>query len=192
MGAVDADSIDDPIPPVENILKRCDHSSLLMTYNIPSFPDSNVMVFLAMVAKSYGRVLKGGIPDKVAAARTVLRDWNCGKIPYYSTPPEDDVMAAADVHSKKTAVIVSQMSKELNLEKWDEEVMNALKDKDALDFVQLKGDTRSSSSMHVDAVKFLTGDDNNDDDSNDDMDVEDAKTSRANLKDADDYDFDAM
>ena len=196
LGCVDADSIDDPVPPVEAILQRCDHASLLMTYNIPSFPDGNVMVFLAMVAKSHGRVLKGGIPDKISAARTVLRDWNSGKIPYYTKPPQDTVMAAADSNSKKTAVIVSKMSKELNLEKWDAEVMNSLKDRDELDFVQLKEGPRASSLMDVDAVKFLKGDDNNDDSEeesdDDDMDVEDGKESRANLKDAEDYDFDDM
>jgi nuclear GTP-binding protein len=45
------------------------------------------MTFLAMVARTKGRVLQGGIPDKVMAARLVLKDWNRGKIPYYSVPP---------------------------------------------------------------------------------------------------------
>lgn len=30
---------------------------------------------------------QGGIPDLEAAAVSVLRDWNSGKIPYYSAPP---------------------------------------------------------------------------------------------------------
>lgn len=197
LGCVDAHSMDDPIPPVEDILKRCDHSSLLMTYNIPTFPPGNVMVFLAMVAKSYGRVLKGGIPDKVAAARTVLKDWNSGKIPYYTPAPTQDAdMGAEDSNDNKTAVIVSQMGKEINLQKLDEEVMNSLKDTDEMDFVQLKEDTKSSS-MDVDTLNMLKGGKKSkksaeeDDDSDDDaMEVE--SNTRANLKDAEDYDFDEM
>jgi len=194
LGSVDAHSIDDPIPPVEDILKRCDHSSLLMTYNIPTFPPGNVMVFLAMVAKSYGRVLKGGIPDKVAAARTVLKDWNSGKIPYYTPAPTLDAdMGSEESNKKKTAVIVSQMGKELNLQKLDEEVMNALKDTDEMDFVQLKADTKKSS-MGVDTLKVLKGGKKNrksaDDSDDDAMEVDDGN--KASLKDADDYDFDDM
>ena len=35
--------------------------------------------------------MKGGIPDYVDSARLVLRDWNTGKIPYYTAPPEPDL-----------------------------------------------------------------------------------------------------
>ena len=31
---------------------------------------------------------KGGVPDTIAAARIVLNDWNIGRIPYYTNPPE--------------------------------------------------------------------------------------------------------
>ncbi|CAB9500839.1 nucleotide-binding protein-like 3 [Seminavis robusta] len=198
LGCVDAHSMDDPIPPVEAILERCDHSSLLMTYNIPTFPAGNVMVFLAMVAKSHGRVLKGGIPDKVAAARTVLRDWNSGKIPYYTPAPDiemDDSTSNTNNSNNTQAVIVSQMSKELNLEKLDQEVMNSLEDRDEMDFVQLKeGSKKETTSMDVDrAVKILKGESSgNDDDGDDNMDLDDGKKKRSKLNEADDYDFDDM
>lgn len=32
--------------------------------------------------------LQGGIPDLPAAATSVLRDWNAGKIPFFTTPPK--------------------------------------------------------------------------------------------------------
>jgi nuclear GTP-binding protein len=35
---VDADSIEDPIPAVERLITRCNPASLVMTYNIPAFP----------------------------------------------------------------------------------------------------------------------------------------------------------
>jgi nuclear GTP-binding protein len=31
---------------------------------------------------------KGGVPDLIAAATSILRDWNAGKIPYYTKPPK--------------------------------------------------------------------------------------------------------
>jgi nuclear GTP-binding protein len=209
LGGVDEASLDDPIPPVEAILKRCDHSSLLMTYNIPTFPQDDVMVFLAMIAKVHGRVLKGGIPDKVAAARTVLRDWNSGKIPFYTPAPVNDttMMGTEDSNNNPQAIIVSQMGKELDLAKLDQEVLSALKDRDEMDFVQLKeSKTNKDVSMDVDAVsKALQGDcsssDGGDDDDDgeedqeedsDDMEVERTKGGKANLKDAEDYDFDEM
>ena len=51
---VDAESMEDPIPPVAALLKRCNHASLLMTYNIPSFPPGDVMMFLALIARKSG------------------------------------------------------------------------------------------------------------------------------------------
>ena len=48
---VDAESVDDPLPAVGALLKRCNHNSILMTYNIPNFPSGDVMMFLAMVAR---------------------------------------------------------------------------------------------------------------------------------------------
>ena len=87
--SVDCDSVKDPLPAIQSLLGRCSTESLMMTYNVPAFPSGpeGVMTFLAMVARTKGRVLQGGIPDKVMAARLVLKDWNRGKIPYYSVPP---------------------------------------------------------------------------------------------------------
>lgn len=43
--------------------------------------------FLSLIAKSRGKLFRGGTPDLQAAARVVLGDWNNGKIPYYTNPP---------------------------------------------------------------------------------------------------------
>ncbi len=47
---------------------------MMLHYNIPDFSD--VHEFLAMLAKRFGRLKKGGIPDSNKAAKTVLQDWN--------------------------------------------------------------------------------------------------------------------
>jgi nuclear GTP-binding protein len=195
---VDADSIDDPIPPVAALIERCNPASLVMTYNIPAFPPGDVMMFLAMVARSYGRVLKGGIPDKVAAARAVLRDWNSGKIPYFTAPPTTTSEVSAG-----GAVVVTKFAKEFDLSEFDNKVMDSLKDSDEMDFVQLQ----ESKDVHTEkasneAVRFLTGEvsdeEMDEDESEEDesvqgeMDMVVGRSAKVDLAEAEDYDFQEM
>ncbi|KAL7548545.1 hypothetical protein ACHAWF_011836 [Thalassiosira exigua] len=156
---LDADSIEDPIPAIQDLLARCTMESLMMTYSIPAFPRgaAGVMTFLAMVARSKGRVLKGGVPDKIMAARGVIKDWNQGKIPYYSTPPEERADMAVDAGAVPTggdAKIVSSFSEEFDvnkiLEAHDEAMMEGLNDVDEMDFVQM-------ASSHCDAKNGSVG-----------------------------------
>jgi nuclear GTP-binding protein len=208
---VDADSIGDPIPAVDALLKRCDQQSLIMTYNIPAFPPGDTMVFLSMVARSHGRVLKGGIPDKIGAARSVLKDWNHGKIPYFTVPPED---AEPEV-AKGGAVVVSNFGAEFDLSKYDDQVLSSLKESDEMDFVQMRENTSAASAIaqkSKDLANFLSREldsddddddemeeassDNEDDDDDDDMEEVNGGTtvraSRVKLAQADDYDFGSM
>ncbi|GAA6060299.1 hypothetical protein JCM10212_002940 [Sporobolomyces blumeae] len=84
-GMVKAEDVRDPKGPVEIILQRCQHTHLQMLYNIPFFTD--VRSFLLEVARAKGRLRKGGVPDLEGVARSVLRDWVSGRIPYYTSPP---------------------------------------------------------------------------------------------------------
>jgi len=198
---VDADSVEDPIPAVEALLKRCSTESLMMTYAIPNFPKGNVMVFLAMIAKRNGRVLKGGIPDKIQAARSVLKDWNTGKIPFYTRPPTEEEYRATKSTVENDAQIVSAFSKAFDVNKMDNEVLGSLENKDEMDFVQMAPDEdvrNNSSKVTEAAVNFLIKDENSDDDIEMD-DEEDANASVGTGKtsvltndamaDAEDFDF---
>jgi nuclear GTP-binding protein len=197
---IDAESIEDPIPPVDALLKRCNPQSLIMTYNIPAFPPGDTMMFLAMVARSYGRVLKGGIPDKIGAARAVLKDWNHGKIPFYTIPPKD----AEPKVEKGGAVIVTNFGAEFDLSKYDDEVLQSLKESDAMDFVALQEDGNSAEMglKSKEIASFLDGgdddemeddDDDEEEDSDDDMEENDgARAERSKLAEADDFDFKKM
>lgn len=82
---VKVEDIEDPIAVVEEILARTEHEVLRKIYNLPQF--SSTLEFLTMHALSSGRLLKGGTPDILGAARQVLMDWNHQKIPYFSIPP---------------------------------------------------------------------------------------------------------
>ena len=160
------------------------------------------MIFLAMIAKRNGKVLKGGIPDKVMAARLVIRDWNSGKIPYFTKPPSIKEENSNIVQND--AKIVSGFGEAFDVSKLDEEVMKSLENKDEMDFVQMETNesTEGSDGMDTSAtVAFLTGNgDDDDDDMEMDEDDENERTSinnrtantNAMAADAEDYDFGAM
>lgn len=77
--------VEDPTAPVEVIIERADPALLCKLYNIPSFTDLRDL--LIKIALTRGRLGKGGIPDLQGAALQILRDWNSGKIPYFTRPP---------------------------------------------------------------------------------------------------------
>jgi len=82
---VSLDSMGDPELAVEGILKRCSAERLMEIYSVPRFEDAEG--FLNEVAKARGKLSKGGKPDMQAAARSVLADWQGGKVPFYTLPP---------------------------------------------------------------------------------------------------------
>lgn len=128
--AVKIQSLKDPYTPATAILKRVSKPQIMEMYNITEYstPDE----FFALKATRMGKFRKGGVPDTIAAARSILEDWNSGKIRYlwnivfyrlsnikynnlycffryYTVPPEQP-----DCHV--SAEIVSQVSKEFDIE----------------------------------------------------------------------------
>ncbi|KAI9597839.1 guanine nucleotide-binding protein-like 3 [Syncephalis fuscata] len=77
--------LDDPISPVETVISRCDRQQLMMLYGLPVF--QSTQEFLVLLAQQRGKLKKGGVADLESAARSVLQDWNNGKIPFYTLPP---------------------------------------------------------------------------------------------------------
>ncbi|XP_039269910.2 guanine nucleotide-binding protein-like 3 homolog [Styela clava] len=104
---VRVESIEDPVTPVDAILKRCNKQQMIMHYNISNYENTNE--FLSQLARRQGKLKKGGIPNVNKAARSVLNDWNSGKISYYTHPPED-----VSRKSQVSAEIVSKMAKEFD------------------------------------------------------------------------------
>merc|ERR1711865_143690 len=102
------DKLTDTTAPVEAIIKRCQKEQLLKMYQIGMF--NNVQEFLVQIAEKRGRMMKGGRPDLMAAGRTVLEDWNSGKVPFYTLPPAETKVSAAQ------ASVVAGWGKEFNLQ----------------------------------------------------------------------------
>ena len=126
--AIKIQSLKDPYTPATAVLKRVSKSQIMKMYDIPEFstPDE----FFALKATRMGKFRKGGIPDTIAAARSILEDWNSGKIRYlynlyciiywiyknlrylnryYTVPPEEP-------NCHISAEIVNKMNKEFDIE----------------------------------------------------------------------------
>lgn len=58
--------------------------------------------------------MKKGVPDVLAAARSILSDWNLGKIKYCTQPPKDD-----QSHVHISASIVHTESKEFDVNNFE-------------------------------------------------------------------------
>ncbi|PJF18083.1 hypothetical protein PSACC_02105 [Paramicrosporidium saccamoebae] len=101
------EQLEDPVAPIELILKRAAPEQLMYLYAIPRFSDTNE--FLCHIARRQGKLKKGGIPNVDAAAKSVLIDWNQGKIPFYTLPP-------AIPSTANNAVIVGSWAPEFDLE----------------------------------------------------------------------------
>ena len=67
-------------------MKRVSKEQLMRVFKIGSF--TSVDGFLRVVGRARGKLLKGGLVDKEASARLILKEWNEGNVPYYTLPPE--------------------------------------------------------------------------------------------------------
>ena len=72
---------------MEHIVSRADTQDLMVHYNLPAFAPGDCAAFLAGVSRSCGLLKRGGQADLTQAARTVLRDWTTGKLPFYTDAP---------------------------------------------------------------------------------------------------------
>ncbi|KAJ2798551.1 nuclear GTP-binding protein nug1, partial [Coemansia helicoidea] len=115
--------LDDPIAPVDIIVRRANPTALQALYNVPAFLDTRD--FLLRLARQRGMLKRQGIADLVGAARIVLGDWNRGKIPYYTLPPgmaqatASGKAAAGDAaaaHGAGRATVVSEWAKEFDID----------------------------------------------------------------------------
>uniref|UniRef100_T1HBR5 Guanine nucleotide-binding protein-like 3 homolog n=1 Tax=Rhodnius prolixus TaxID=13249 RepID=T1HBR5_RHOPR len=115
--AIKVETLDDPFIPAAAILQRANKEQMMEQYRIGEY--STPQEFFALLAKRQGKFKKGGIIDTAAAARGLIDDWNRGKIRYYTVPPERSV-----THVSST--IVSEMSKEFDLESCEPMIKNLL------------------------------------------------------------------
>ncbi|XP_011311746.1 guanine nucleotide-binding protein-like 3 homolog [Fopius arisanus] len=128
--AVKIQSLKDPFTPASVILKRISKKQIMELYDMPDFQTPEE--FFVKKAERMGMFKKGGVVDVTAAARSVLNDWNSGKIRYYTVPPE---LPSGQV----SAAIITEDCKEFDIEKFtaDEKMMLDDVTKEALKTTQV-------------------------------------------------------
>ena len=87
------EALSTPSEHITEILTRIKPLYVARTYGltIPAAGSWAADDFLDALARSKGRLLKGGEPDIEGAAKIVLGDWVRGRIPYFVAPPERPV-----------------------------------------------------------------------------------------------------
>lgn len=170
--AIDMEKIPDPVSVVDAVLRRCPRNRLMELYEIPAYRSSEE--FLAYVAQKSGKLRKGGGPDYKAAAVSVLRDWQTGRIKFYTVPPERQSNAVVATE------IVTQWAKEFDLDsllqKEQETVVNKLHAANSygpalmLSAGEVKSDAAFAQVLAGGQQAMDQDDDDEDDDENDEMD----------------------
>eukprot|EP00742_Colponemidia_sp_Colp-10_P004072 GILJ01004345.1.p2 GENE.GILJ01004345.1~~GILJ01004345.1.p2 ORF type:complete len:593 (-),score=131.09 GILJ01004345.1:2276-4054(-) len=87
-GVVRAERLEDPTEHISEVLERVKPIYMDRTYGVGEWKDAED--FLTKMAEKTGRLLKGAEPDMKTVARTILFDWQRGKIPFFVPPPFDD------------------------------------------------------------------------------------------------------
>lgn len=68
------------------MLERVKPEYLRRAYKLKAWTDAED--FLSQIARRTGKLTKGGEPDLNTAAKMVLHDWQRGKIPFFTLPPD--------------------------------------------------------------------------------------------------------
>ncbi|XP_068576063.1 guanine nucleotide-binding protein-like 3 isoform X2 [Cebidichthys violaceus] len=108
---------------VRTLLKQCDHSQIMLQYNVPDFRNS--LEFLTLFAKKRGYLQKGGVPNTEQAATAFLADWTGAKTSYHCKAPENHGLPA---YMSDAVVTEMQSGWDLNnLKKGNEETLKGVK-----------------------------------------------------------------
>lgn len=139
-------TVQDPFPLAADILKRATVMYFCKLYDITEYRSPEE--FLAKKAVKMGKLIRGGVPDVRSSARSLIHDWNVGKIKYCTQPPLEDL---TDVHLG--ASIVTTATKELeidNLAELEQNFMSELNEHYSFNEEFMEVETKGPVSMKSD------------------------------------------
>eukprot|EP01028_Stygiella_incarcerata_P009945 TRINITY_DN4935_c0_g1_i1.p1 TRINITY_DN4935_c0_g1~~TRINITY_DN4935_c0_g1_i1.p1 ORF type:complete len:650 (-),score=243.99 TRINITY_DN4935_c0_g1_i1:1924-3873(-) len=84
-GVVRVENIQDVEMHIPAVIERVKKEYIEKTYGVKEWTDS--MDFLEQVCRTTGKLVRGGEPDFVNAARRILHDWQRGRLPWFLPPP---------------------------------------------------------------------------------------------------------
>lgn len=136
--------VKDPFEIATSILQRASKLYFCRLYDITEYDTPEE--FFAKKAHRMGKFRRGGVPDAEGAARSLLNDWNTGKIKYCTQPPE--TLTSSDVHV--SASIVSAEAREFEIENFDQMETDVLdnfvvKTEDVLEY-------KSNGPVHMEPI----------------------------------------
>jgi nuclear GTP-binding protein len=108
-------TVQDPFPLAADILKRATVMYFCKLYDITEYRSPEE--FLAKKGVKMGKLIRGGVPDVRSAARSLIHDWNIGKIKYCTQPPVDN---SFDIHLGASIVSNPSAQKELEIDNLEE------------------------------------------------------------------------
>ncbi|RMZ53379.1 hypothetical protein APUTEX25_004867 [Auxenochlorella protothecoides] len=85
-GVVRVESLEEAADHVGEVLARVKPQYLRRAYKLEAWEDAED--FLSQLARAAGKLNKGGEPDLNTVAKMVLLDWQRGRIPFFSLPPD--------------------------------------------------------------------------------------------------------
>lgn len=166
---------EDPLAAVHAIVDRCPREQLMQLYKISEYssPDE----FASHVAHKRGKIKKGGVPNLIAASRTILKDWTTGFIPFYTLPPATTANIAYEEKE-----IVEGWAQEFNLDEVEKVMYEEIASSASAgrsDFMQIKA---NAPLTMVEEVAGGEDEDEDEDGSDEGMDEdEDDETSSVRL-----------
>ncbi len=101
-GVVRAEKVESPSGYIDEVITRVKRRYLLEKYRLP--PDTtweDAEDFLTILGRKMGKLFKGANVDIETTARMVLYDWQRGRIPYFTPPPEAEEAEAGKSGKKK-------------------------------------------------------------------------------------------
>lgn len=104
--------VKDPFTVARMILQRASKGYFCRLYDISEY--DTVEEFFAKKAARMGKFRRGGVPDSEGAARSLINDWNTGKIKYCTQPPE------SEHNAHLSASIVSKEAREFDIDNFEE------------------------------------------------------------------------
>lgn len=131
--------VKDPIKVATSILQRASKMYFCKLYDITMFETPEE--FFAKKAKRMGKMKRGGTLDVYAAARSVLNDWNSGRIKYFTHPPE---VQQEETHVSAQIIASGEVAKEFDLDQlaqMESDMMETItegENKDATKFITIE------------------------------------------------------
>jgi nuclear GTP-binding protein len=166
-GVVRPERLEAPEEFIPEILKRVKTDYLKRTYGLSGWTDATN--FLEQIAQKSGKLLKGGDPDISISARSIVQDWQRGRLPYFNQPPDriTGEIPSRDVNPLTVSQVIPRLGAHELLEEEEEAEDKA---QATLGGAEVAGDSDSDDASDVE------DDDDNDDDNDEQEEVRPAAT----------------